>query len=186
MDPLQYVYLLQEREFVNNKEPVYKIGKTKQANLQRFNSYPKGSVLLLQNCCNDCNKTEKEIIKLFDTKYKKRTDRGSEYYEGNYREMTIDIYKIINYEKEIEDEKIIKNVCNNDIKANYSCDCCAYFTNIKRDYDKHNLTAKHISNKEQNKTKEIVEEEKKFCCEKCNKKYKSNVGLWKHKKVCDK
>ena len=31
MDPLQYVYLLQEREFVNNGEPVYKIEKTKQA-----------------------------------------------------------------------------------------------------------------------------------------------------------
>jgi hypothetical protein len=29
-----------------------------------------------------------------------------------------------------------------------------------------------------------VEEEKIFCCEKCNKRYKSNVGLWKHNKIC--
>jgi hypothetical protein len=59
-----------------------------------------------------------------------------------------------------------------------------YYTNIKRDYDKHILTAKHITNKEQNKTKEIIEEEKTFCCELCNKKYKSYVGLWKHNKIC--
>ena len=173
MDPLQYVYLLQEREFVNNGEPVYKIGKTKQANLQRFNSYPKGSVLLQQTYCNDCNKTEKEIIKLFDTKYKKRTDRGSEYYEGNFKQMIFDINKIIDIENEIEDK-------NNKITKieQYSCICCGYNTIYKSNFEKHKLTIKHLNNCNENTI------EKTFCCEKCNKKYKSNVGLWKHKKIC--
>ena len=42
----QYIYLLQEREFIKTKEPIYKIGKTKQVNNKRFGQYPKGSVLL--------------------------------------------------------------------------------------------------------------------------------------------
>jgi hypothetical protein len=217
MDPLQYVYLLQEREFVNNKEPVYKIGKTKQPNLQRVNSYPKGSVLLLQTFCNDCNKTEKGIIKLFDTKYKKRTDRCREYYEGNYMEMTIDIYKIINYEKEIEENKnkkianeVVKDIID-DLITNvftiseekevdkkkeiiieseekkipkYLCECCNYITCKKQNYDKHILTPKHITNKEQNKTKEEIEAEKIYSCKICSKKYVTSMGLWKHKKIC--
>ena len=41
----EYIYLLQEREFFRKKENVYKIGKTKQLNYKRFNSYPKGSIL---------------------------------------------------------------------------------------------------------------------------------------------
>jgi hypothetical protein len=69
-------------------------------------------------------------------------------------------------------------------KVKYCCENCNFITNKKTNYDIHLLTKKHITNKEQNKTKEKVEEEKIFCCEICNKKYKSNVGLWKHKKTC--
>ena len=66
----------------------------------------------------------------------------------------------------------------------YSCECCGYNTNIKRDYDKHNLTPKHLKNKENNKTIEQINAELIFECKKCNKKYKSNNGLWNHKKTC--
>ena len=41
MDTPQYTYIIQEREFVNSREPVYKIRKTKQQNQKRFSSYPK-------------------------------------------------------------------------------------------------------------------------------------------------
>jgi hypothetical protein len=43
-----YIYLIKEREFIKTKEPIYKIGKTKQEKLQRIKSYPNGSILLLQ------------------------------------------------------------------------------------------------------------------------------------------
>ena len=59
----------------------------------------------------------------------------------------------------------------------YSCDICNYNTNIKQNYDKHLLTDKHINNNNNN----IV---CKYECKSCNKKYKSNTGLWKHKKTC--
>ena len=43
----EFIYLIKEREFIKTKEPIYKIGKTKQENLQRIKSYPNGSILLL-------------------------------------------------------------------------------------------------------------------------------------------
>ena len=55
-----YIYLLQEREFITTNQNVYKLGKTKQDNLQRFKQYPKGSKLLLQHICNNCDMLEKE------------------------------------------------------------------------------------------------------------------------------
>jgi hypothetical protein len=40
----EFIYLIKEREFIKTKEPIYKIGKTKQKNLQRIKSYPNGSI----------------------------------------------------------------------------------------------------------------------------------------------
>ena len=36
MENKQYIYLIQEREFIKCKEPIYKIGKTKQECLKEF------------------------------------------------------------------------------------------------------------------------------------------------------
>lgn len=35
-----YIYLLQEREFIKTNENVYKVGMTKKENHKRFNQYP--------------------------------------------------------------------------------------------------------------------------------------------------
>ena len=86
-----YIYLLQEREFIKTKEPIYKIGKTRQKHNDRLKQYPKGSKLLLQLSVDDCDKFERDIIKLFREKYKWRKDIGHEYFEGNYNEMIKDI-----------------------------------------------------------------------------------------------
>jgi phage/plasmid-associated DNA primase len=91
----EYIYLLQEREFIKTNEPVYKIGKTTQENTARFNNYPKGSKLLFQIICNNCHNNEKEIKKSFIDKYKQRKDIGLEYFEGDYKAMIKDIFDII-------------------------------------------------------------------------------------------
>lgn len=93
-----YIYLLQEREFVNKKESVYKIGRTKQENSKRIKQYPKGTVLLFQIICNDCSITEKAIISIFKEKFKHRKDIGNEYFEGNYQTMIDIIYSTIKLE----------------------------------------------------------------------------------------
>jgi phage/plasmid-associated DNA primase len=124
----EYIYLLQEREFIKTNEPVYKIGKTTQQNTARFNNYPKGSKLLFQIICNNCHNNEKEIKKSFIDKYKQRKDIGIEYFEGDYKAMIKDLFDII-FNKEyikqdgIPDENLDANenfeynentfICNN-------------------------------------------------------------------------
>lgn len=89
------IYLIKLREHVNSNEAIYKIGKTKQPSLKRYDSYPKGSILLYHVICNDCNNCEKEIIKLFRNKYKAETNIGSEYFSGDYIDMINDIHSIV-------------------------------------------------------------------------------------------
>jgi len=87
---VNYIYLLQEREFLKTNETIYKIGKTTQMNYDRFKQYPNGSVLLYQTICDNCHTLEKELLSIFKNKFKHRKDIGNEYFEGNYKDM-IDI-----------------------------------------------------------------------------------------------
>lgn len=91
----EYVYILQVREFIATGKNIYKIGKSKQPNLCRVNNYPKFSVLIMQTLCIDCDILEKQIIKLFNEKYKKQKDYGNEYYEGNLVSMVADINELV-------------------------------------------------------------------------------------------
>jgi len=90
-----YIYLLQEREFIKTIENIYKVGRTKKENHQRFNQYPKGSILLFQMICNNCENIESLIIKQFKEQFTQRKDIGNEYFEGNYNIMIDIIYSII-------------------------------------------------------------------------------------------
>ena len=94
-----FIYLIIEREYIKNNEDIFKIGKTTQKRLKRFDKYTNGSILLSYNRCTDCHTSEKEIIKLFKTKYKQRLDIGLEYFEGNHEDMIDDIYSIIKFQK---------------------------------------------------------------------------------------
>ena len=100
----QYIYLLQEREFIRTNDNVYKVGMTTKENYKRFRQYPKGSVLLYQMICNNCKNIEKLVLKKFKDTFKQRKDIGNEYFEGDYKDMIHIIYLII------KDE----NVCNNE------------------------------------------------------------------------
>jgi phenylpropionate dioxygenase-like ring-hydroxylating dioxygenase large terminal subunit len=96
----QYIYLIQEREFVKNNERVYKIGKTKQPNLNRFKQYPKDSILISQISCLDCDICEKQLLQIFKFKYLQKTDIGTEYFEGDHISMTLDIMSTISKQLE--------------------------------------------------------------------------------------
>jgi len=119
----EYIYLVQEREFVKSNEDIYKIGKSKQENLKRFNSYPNGSKLLVQCICTNCNKIERKLIQLFREKYELQKDIGNEYFKGNYIEMIKDIHEnIFNFVDDTEEvfendfEKVfIREVIKNEI-----------------------------------------------------------------------
>ncbi len=113
MDKPNYIYLLIEREFVNLKMLIYKVGKSKQENTKRFKQYPKGSILYYQRICNDCDKLEKEIIKKFKIEFKQVKDIGNEYFEGNVNKMINIINEIIN--EELQDFGVIKRNDNLEI-----------------------------------------------------------------------
>ena len=98
---IQYIYLLQEREFVNSKEKVFKVGKTRQVNFERFKQYPKGSIILLHSSCLNCDISEHKILDIFRKKFKKRTDIGSEYFEGNADDMKLEINQVLQRYQEI-------------------------------------------------------------------------------------
>ena len=72
----------------------------------------------------------------------------------------------------------------------FRCLKCDYNTNRKSSYDKHIFTAKHIelTKVSQNLTESCTTTAnlELYTCKKCNKEYKSRVGLWKHNKICNK
>ena len=72
--------------------------------------------------------------------------------------------------------------------SKYSCEKCKYYTNIKQHYNIHINTNKHKNsneNRNENRNENNNENPKEFECEKCNKKFETNSGLWKHKKNCN-
>ena len=64
--------------------------------------------------------------------------------------------------------------------AKFSCEPCSYKCSKESDYNKHTTTNKH--QKLINVNHQIIEKSPIFSCITCHKEYKSNVGLWKHKK----
>jgi len=69
------------------------------------------------------------------------------------------------------------------IQERYGCTICKFFTNTNSTIKRHYLSKKHIFLVE---PKPIIEIDPncEFQCKICNKKYKSNSGLWKHNQTC--
>jgi len=132
---MEYIYLLQEREFIKTNEPIYKIGKTKQDNLKRLNNYPKGSSLIIQIKCNDCNKYERIILNRFKEKFIQKREIGNEYFMGDCNDMIDLIFSIIRIEN-INNDNI-----NNDIEEYKS-----YFPPLTKSEHIKNINSKLIIN----------------------------------------
>jgi hypothetical protein len=84
---LNYIYLLHTRECIAIRQNIYKLGKTTQPNLKRFNQYPKGSILLHQSICIDCNNLERRLITDFKHTFEQQQYYGTEYFKGDWCEM---------------------------------------------------------------------------------------------------
>ena len=72
--------------------------------------------------------------------------------------------------------------------ACYSCKKCDYNTSNKKDFNKHNLTAKHQKNSVStifNKNGILEENIPKIYDCICGKIYKERSGLWRHKQKCN-
>jgi len=69
----------------------------------------------------------------------------------------------------------VDNICSK--KFNYVCNNCCINTNNKQTYERHIESERHKQFQEVNYSK--------YTCTKCNKKYNSHVGLYKHSKKCN-
>jgi len=72
------------------------------------------------------------------------------------------------------------------VKASFYnyCECCDYTASQKSNWDRHLLTKKHQKKCNQNVTCVLEKGVKNYKCENCIKKYKSRMGLYRHKKTC--
>jgi hypothetical protein len=74
--------------------------------------------------------------------------------------------------------------------SKFYCNYCDYNTSKKSNYEEHLLTLKHkksmIGNDNSSNSSHLKPNiEIKYFCNNCNKKYKDNSGLWRHKKKCN-
>ena len=70
--------------------------------------------------------------------------------------------------------------------SKFECKHCDYYTSSSKDYNKHISTNKHnlriFVNKQEINEHPISTDKTHTCF--CGKQYKTNSGLWKHKKIC--
>ena len=102
------IYLLKTREFVNSNQEIYKIGRSNNLS-QRILNYPNKSVLHLMIECYDSILHEKNLIKLFTSKYKQEREYGKEYFSGVLNEMKDDIINYLNPIMNNKQYKMIKD-----------------------------------------------------------------------------
>ena len=175
------------REFINSKENIYKIGKTKQINFKRFGQYPKGTIILFQSICLDCNNAEKELIALFKLKYELCKNIGNEYFKGSYKLMVNDICNYINSEKtNINTEEFINSEKTNinTEKTNINTE---EFINSEKTKTNINIEKTNINTEKTNINTEKTKSSGKICI-KCNKIFDAPCRLKAHlnrKSTCE-
>ena len=92
---LEYVYIIQEREFIKEGRPLYKIGRTSQEPNKRYVAYPKDSALFMMMSVPNSKNAEKAIKSLFKKKFRQDRTIGVEYFEGDVEEMKQDFIKLL-------------------------------------------------------------------------------------------
>jgi len=84
------------------------------------------------------------------------------------------------------DMEMSGNQIKQKLSNQFYCKKCDYNTDRKSNYNNHLLSLRHHKTSSGNKIKQIKQSNQKkfFECELCNKIYKTNSGLWKHKQQC--
>lgn len=194
-----FIYLLQTRESVKCNESIYKIGKTTQDNLKRFQSYPNGSILFFHIYCFDVNVVEKKLIEVFHYKFVNVPLYGNEYFEGDLDTMIDTICSLRNF------------TCNKETSIskyyNEFSDLSHKYKRLEDDYsnvveqNKQLLSRinelkmelkEDVSGKSDNgandsgeKINTFVVLNREFECLKCNRILSSRHNLQRHEEKCD-
>jgi len=81
------IYLLREREFIERRLKVYKIGRTGNHPNRRLGNYPKDSEIHLVISVKNEVAAETYLIRVFKSSFVHREDIGNEYFEGDVQRM---------------------------------------------------------------------------------------------------
>ena len=201
-----YIYLLQTRESYNQGESVFKLGRTSETALKRFNQYPKGSHLKLHIDVADSQIMERKLLALFDQRFTKKEDYGNEYFEGNPDEMKLliltECFKCPVAECPQTLDKFRREI------QNYQCNATKLQENLQRQNEEvqrlskltddlkralaelraksHNPAAPvGVSAEEEEENEESNSTKQEFRCSKCNKQLKCKQNLVNHEAICN-
>lgn len=109
------VYMLIEREFIQSKRYVYKVGKTSRPLGRRVAQYPKGSEVLISMWTPDITTTETIILQHFKRNFRHRPEYGREYFSGHDMDMMNDFHMLVIFCASLhgkhDDEELINEIC---------------------------------------------------------------------------
>ena len=90
-------------------------------------------------------------------------------------------------ESEIKNDtnEMCKEVYKEEYKEMYNCECCNYYTYVLCNFKSHIESKKHTANVAKLNVKVNMEKIKIYCCDNCNKIYKSKKALHYHKNNCN-
>lgn len=146
--PPCFIYVIWEREFMNQNDPVYKIGITERMISSRLNQYPKSSGLLYCEPVPD-RKLEAKVLSVLREKLNQRKDIGSEYFQGDLTQIITMIKHVVSIRMDIytyppappaPNEKNAQKETQRRARAkkpNYYCPRCGYNTEQKGHMKKH-------------------------------------------------
>jgi hypothetical protein len=102
-----YLYILIERNCIDNRLGIFKVGKTRRKPFDRLSEYERNSVFLAYSVVDNCDKRERELHQLLKTKFKQMLEYGNEYYKAD----PIEIYnEFINFTKRCFNKEAIQNL----------------------------------------------------------------------------
>lgn len=203
------VYIIHTKPCIDIGQPIYKIGRTCQRFLKRYESYPHGSQLHIQFRVRNSFDIEKQIITIFKQCFIHRNDFGYEYFEGNLREMTQKMFEIVQAEPEFEPESeleskpIIQTQTGSEpesepnslhevprmVAADRICPTCHKYFSTNSSFIFHSnrktpCVASEINNNNDNNIDFLM---KKYKCKRCNYAFQTSQNLTIHmgrKKPC--
>jgi len=188
---VEYIYVIQTREFISQDEPIYKIGRTSQemtsvGKNKRLDQYPKGSVQIAIFAVRDCKLAESEVIKelkLADH-IKHCKEYGNEYFEGQLDEICHIVLKIA-LEHRLNSYTPDKKPEVNQLQCKYCLDIYSRIDNL----DRHIKTCKERNDLVRNleiKLNMKVDIRKDNICRFCNKEYTRKYTHTQHLNTCKK
>ncbi len=180
------VYIIHTKPCLDRGLCVYKIGRTCQVFLKRYETYPHGSQLHIQFRVRNSFDVEKQVIRIFKECFIHRTDFGREYFEGDINELTDKMYNIVQAEPNPEpiiqpDQSICETICDNKPKRfiDRTCSRCHKICATKASLQT------HLNRKTQcevlNINNATVTLAKKFKCDRCDCMFQTFQNLTLHR-----